>query len=96
MLGSKEVRKIIIECFNTQDDNFIFSTTKLKELLKEKGYVYNKDYEVNAFNNAIYALAQKKYIISTGEKGFYQLCKTIASDIRKDKIKMPENQNISE
>lgn len=59
MLGSKEVRKIIIECFDTQDDNFIFSTTNLKELLKEKGYIYNKDYEVNAFNNAIYALAQK-------------------------------------
>ena len=96
MLGSKEVRKIIVECFHTQDDNFIFSTTNLKELLKEKGYIYNKDYEVNAFNNAIYALAQKKYIVSTGEKGFYQLCKTITSDKREDKIKMPENQNISE
>ena len=92
MLSSKEMREIIVKCLGNQDNNFVFSTTDLKEMLQKKGYIYNTNYEVHAFSNAIYSLAQKKYILPTGEKGYYQLNKFISSE-KTDKEKASRNQN---
>ena len=88
MFSSTKVREIMIQCLENQDNGFIFSTTSFKELIAKEGYIYNKDYEVNAFNNAIYSLAQRKYIVPTGEKGHYRLNKTVDHDERKDDEEM--------
>ena len=41
-----------------------FTTSEVKEELKEKGYVYNVDYDVTSFSNAISSLTRQNYIAS--------------------------------
>ena len=48
MLGTKEVRERI-EVYLEKLENF--TTTDLKRLLKDDGYIYNVDYDVYAFSS---------------------------------------------
>ena len=50
MLGTKEVRERI-EVYLEKLENF--TTTDLKRLLKDDGYIYNVDYDVYAFSNLV-------------------------------------------
>lgn len=54
-----------------------FSTAQLKELLRDMGYIYNTDYNVTIFSNAISSLVNQKYIISldSDRKGNYKIIK---------------------
>lgn len=72
MLKSGELREKMKLCLSNIEE---FSTRDLKEWLKAYGYIYNVDYEVNAFSNAIAYLTKKNYISSVGEKGKYMVVK---------------------
>ena len=52
-----------------------FTTSEVKEELKEKGYVYNVDYDVTSFSNAISSLTRQNYIASMDaeKKGNYMV-----------------------
>lgn len=72
MLGTKEVRERI-EVYLEKLENF--TTTDLKRLLKDDGYIYNVDYDVYAFSNAVAYLKRNSYIEPTGVKGSYRVNK---------------------
>ena len=72
MLGTKEVRERI-EVYLEKLENF--TTTDLKRLLKDDGYIYNVDYDVYAFSNAVAYLKRNSYIEPTGGKGSYRVIK---------------------
>lgn len=79
MLSMNELRDKMKECLQEVD---FFTTAELKELLKESGYVYNIDYDVNAFSNAVSSLAKQKYIVSldSKRKGNYRVNHEGSSD----------------
>lgn len=74
MLTMRELREKIRIC--TKERNS-FSTAQLKELLRDMGYIYNTDYNVTIFSNAISSLVNQKYIVSldSDRKGNYKVIK---------------------
>lgn len=70
----RELREKIRVC--TKEMNS-FSTAQLKELLRDMGYIYNTDYNVTIFSNAISSLVNQKYIASldNDRKGNYKIIK---------------------
>ena len=70
MLKSKELREKMKECLSDVEE---FTTIELKEMLNDMGCVYNVDYEVNAFSNALFFLVKKKFVASQGIKGAYRV-----------------------
>lgn len=81
MLIMKELRELIKNCIEELDS---FSSTELKELLKDKGYTYNIDYNVTSFSNAISSLIKQKYITfsDTHRKGHYKVIKNNEYDYK--------------
>lgn len=61
MLITKQLREEIKLCLGDREN---FTTVQLKEMLAQKGYVYNRDYDVTVFSNAIASLVKQKYIVS--------------------------------
>lgn len=72
MLVTKQLREEIKICLEDRD---FFTTVQLKEVLEQKGLIYNKDYDVTVFSNAIASLVKQKYIASMDKekKGNYMV-----------------------
>ena len=87
MLATKQLREEIKICI---EDREVFTTTQLKAVLEQRGYIYNKDYDVTVFSNAIASLVKQKYIISMDKekKGNY-----IVLD-KQNKKKMKEEEEM--
>lgn len=88
MLKMIELREKMKVCLQGKLE---FSTTELKEWLEQYGYVYNTDYDVNSFSNAVASLTKQKYIASmknSDRKGNYQVI--YKADIRNENDKENE------
>lgn len=93
MLAMPELREIMKICIQGMD---IFTTTQIKEILKERGYIYNVHYDVTAFSNAISSLTRQKYIVSLDDekKGNYKVVNKIEYDNKKnEENEMKKNEN---
>ena len=86
MIATKQLREEIKLCLK---DKVNFTTVQLKEMLKQNGYEYNRDYDVTVFSNAISSLVKQKYIISIDneKRGNYKvLCKQEKNEMNDEKI----------
>ncbi len=71
MLSSRELSEYMKKCLKNVDE---FTTRELKEMLKNEGLVYKKEYEVNAFSNAVATLKRKGYVDNDKKrKGKYKV-----------------------
>lgn len=72
MVAMKQLREEMKGCLKEIE---FFTTVQLKEMLQQKGYIYNKDYDVNSFSNALHSLVKQKVIISVDKerKGNYKV-----------------------
>ena len=86
MLEMKQLREEIKECLKEIE---FFTTRQLKEMLQQKGYVYNKDYNVNAFSNALHSLVNQKAIASVDKekKGNYKVLSVSYDDKKNNENK---------
>ena len=80
-----EFREKVKECLKDVEE---FTTTDLKKMLKDKGYIYNIDYNTYAFHNTITYLKQNSYIVPTGIKGRYRVVK--------ERMKKEEKVNLNQ
>lgn len=88
MLKMIELREKMKVCLQGKLE---FTTTELKEWLEQYGYVYNTDYDVNSFSNAVASLTKQKHIASmknSDRKGNYQVI--YKADIRNENDKENE------
>lgn len=78
MIKMNQLREEIKLCLEGID---CFTTTQLKEILKERGYIYNVSYDVGAFSNAMSSLVRQRYIapIDKERKGNYRVLSTMKS-----------------
>lgn len=65
MLVTRQLREEIKSCLENLEN---FTTVQLKEGLERKGYIYNKDYDVTVFSNAIASLVKQGYIVSMDQE----------------------------
>lgn len=65
MLVTKQLREEIKSCLKGVE---LFTTIQLKEMLEKNGYIYNRDYDVTVFSNAISSLVKQKYIASADKE----------------------------
>lgn len=98
MLKMKEVRERIKECLVGRE---IITTAEIKEQLKELGLVYNDDYDVKSFGNAVYSLNKQKVIVpyGHGKKGVYRVVHESdikISNINENEIKERKRAKIME
>lgn len=77
MVGMAELRKKIAEYLMEVDEDVV-TTKELRKKLSERDYVYNREYNVTIFSNAISSLAKKNVIISVDKdkKGIYRVDRT--------------------
>lgn len=91
MLKMTELRNKMKECLQGKQK---FSTVELKEWLEEYGYIYNIDYDIKSFSNAVSSLTKQKYIASldNDRKGKYQVIYN--ADIRNENGKENEENKL--
>lgn len=81
----KEFREMVKECLKDIEE---FTTTDLKEMLKDKGCIYNVDYNMYTFHNTMTYLKKNSYIVPTGIKGRYRVVK--------ERMKKDEKTNLNQ
>lgn len=94
MLEMKQLREEIKGCLKEIE---FFTTGQLKEMLQQKGYVYNKDYDVNAFSNALHSLVNQKVIVSADKekKGNYKVLPVSYDDRKNNENKKEKNKTLN-
>lgn len=86
MLKMPELRDKMKNCLQEKSE---FSTADLKEWLAESGYVYNIDYNIKSFSNAVSSLTKQKYIVSLDldRRGKYRVAHESETLYKNDKDK---------